>query len=182
VFFMGWSELVFSSNTNAKIQNTYLSDKVITLNEKAGWGSGATSSAGSSSSSSTGSATATYVQAESYSNMSGVVIGTSAAEAGSVVGSIDTNDWMTYNNINIPTTGTYVIAYRVSSLNGGGSLRLEEAGGGTVYGTITIPKTGGWNTWTTVYQTVTLTAGNHNLGIKAVVGGFNLNWFSRTKL
>src|SRR5690606_33713679 len=36
-FFMGWSELVFSGNTNAKIQDTYLSSRVRTLNEMPGW-------------------------------------------------------------------------------------------------------------------------------------------------
>jgi endoglucanase len=73
-----------------------------------------------------------------------------------------------------------VIAYRVASLNGGGALRLEEAGGGALYSTTTIPKTAGWDIWTTVYQTVTLTAGTHNFGIKAGIGGWNLNWFSVT--
>jgi beta-mannanase len=171
-FFMGWSELVFSGNTNSKIQNTYLSNKVLTLNEMPGWQNLPTP---------VPAPTTQYIQAESYSNMSGVVVGQSAAEAGPVVGSIDTNDWMAYNNISIPSSGSYTIAYRVASLNGGGSLRLEEAGGATLYATTAIPKTNSWDTWTTVYQTVTLTAGTHNLGIKATAGGFNLNWFSIKK-
>jgi beta-mannanase len=178
-FFMGWSELVFSGNTNAKIQDTYLSSRVRTLNEMPGWNN---VSQPSSSSSSSSSAPATiYIQAESYSNMSGVVTGAANdGGSGTAVGSIDTNDWMTYNNINIPTSGSYTIAYRVASPSGG-AVRFEEAGGGALYGTHSIPATGGWNTWTTVYHSVTLSAGNHNFGLKANPGGWNLNWFSITK-
>lgn len=178
-FFMGWSELVFSGNTNAKIQDTYLSSRVRTLNEMPGWNN--VSQPSSSSSSSSSSPSTIYVQAEDYSNMSGVVTGAANdGGSGTAVGSIDTNDWMTFNNINIPTSGTYTIAYRVASPSGG-AVRFEEAGGGTLYGTHSIPATGGWNTWTTVYHTVTLSAGNHNFGLKANPGGWNLNWFSITK-
>lgn len=123
----------------------------------------------------------TYIQAESYSSMSGVVNeSTTDTGGGQDVGWIDANDWMTYSNINIPTTGKYTIAYRVSSLSSGGTLQFEQAGGAVVYGTATIPATGGWQTWTTVYQTVTLNAGTQSFGIKVLAGGWNLNWFSIT--
>ncbi|WP_205942685.1 glycosyl hydrolase [Pedobacter psychroterrae] len=36
-FFMGWSELVFSSNTNDQIKNLHQANNVITLNEMPGW-------------------------------------------------------------------------------------------------------------------------------------------------
>jgi mannan endo-1,4-beta-mannosidase len=38
-FFMGWSELVFSNNTNAQIQSTYYATNVIIQEEMPGWGS-----------------------------------------------------------------------------------------------------------------------------------------------
>ena len=182
VFFMGWSELVFSKNTNAKIQDTYLSTRVRMLNEMPGWNNvSQPSSSSSSSSSSGGSQTPIYIQAENYSSMSGVVTGNANdGGSGTSVGSIDTNDWMTYNNVNIPVSGSYTIAYRVASLSGG-SVRLERAGGSIVYGTHAIPATGGWNSWTTVYYTVNLTAGVQSFGLKATGGGWNLNWFSITK-
>ena len=180
-FFMGWSELTFSGNTNQKIQEIYWSGRVLTLNEMPGWNNVGNSSSSSSSSSSNPSNTPIYVQAENYSNMSGVMTGNSNdVDGGSSVGSIDTNDWMTYNSVSIPSSGSYTIAYRVASPNGG-ALQFEQAGGGVVYGSRSIPATGGWNTWTTVYQTVTLSAGTHNFGIKATQGGWNFNWFSITR-
>jgi endoglucanase len=120
------------------------------------------------------------IQAEAFSQMSGIQTeNTTDAGGGTNVGWIDVGDWLSYQNspVTIPTTGTYRIEYRVASLNGGGGLRLEEAGGSPVYGQIAVPWTGGWQTWTTLSQTVTLTAGTHRFGINAISGGWNLNWF-----
>ncbi len=97
------------------------------------------------------------------------------------VGWIDANDWMAYNNINIPTKGQYRIEYRVAS-SAGGQLSLDLNGGTTQLGTVSIPATGGWQTWTTVSQSVTLNAGNFNFGIFARTGGWNINWFKITLL
>lgn len=141
------------------------------------------SSTGAASSASSSIASTTTIQAENYSNMNGIQTeATSDTGGGSNVGYIDANDWLTYNNVNIPAAGKYTIAYRVASLSGGGSLQFEQAGGGTIYGSVTIPSTGGWQNWTTIYQTVTLNAGTQSFGIKALAGGWNINWFSVTPL
>jgi hypothetical protein len=130
---------------------------------------------------STPSATIT-VQAESYSNMQGVVPEiTSDVGGGQNVGFIDTDDWMSYPAVTIPSTGVYTVAYRVASLSGGGSLQFEKAGGTPVYGRLSIPATGGWQDWQTISHTVNLDAGSQFFGIKATSGGWNLNWFSITK-
>jgi endoglucanase len=121
------------------------------------------------------------IQAESYNYMSGVQLeNTTDTGGGQNVGWIDTNDWMAYSNtvVNIPSTGSYDVSYRVASANGGGSIRLEESGGSVSYGTISVPATGGWQTWTTITQRVTLSAGNHSFGVVAAGGGFNFNWFN----
>jgi endoglucanase len=118
------------------------------------------------------------IQAESWCQMSGVQTeNTSDAGGGQNVGWIDTGDWMSYR-INVPSSGAYKVQYRVASLSGGGSIRLEQQGGSPVYGTITVPSTGGWQTWTTISHNVQLTAGTINLAIAAGSGGFNLNWVS----
>ncbi len=120
------------------------------------------------------------IQAESYNVMNGVQLETTTDTGGGQnVGWIDTNDWMAYSNtvVSIPSTGSYDVSYRVASASGGGSIRLEEAGGTVNYGTITVPSTGGWQTWTTITQRVTLSAGNHTFGVVAATGGFNFNWF-----
>jgi hypothetical protein len=121
----------------------------------------------------------TTIQAESYSSMSGVQLETTTDTGGGQnVGYIDANDWMAYPAVNIPSSGTYTIQYRVASANGGGNIQLERAGGSAVFGSIAVPSTGGWQTWTTISQNVTLPAGSLSFGIKANAGGFNLNWFS----
>ncbi|MBN1596805.1 MAG: carbohydrate-binding protein [Bacteroidales bacterium] len=120
------------------------------------------------------------IQAEDYSDMSGIDLeSTSDDGGGQNVGWIDNGDWMVYN-VNVASSGTYTVNYRVASQNGGGSIRLEQAGGGTVYGTIGVPGTGGWQSWTTISHTVTLSAGQQQIGIYASAGGFNINWFSFT--
>lgn len=168
-FFMGWSELTFQHNSNQKIQDIYWSGRVLTLNEMPGWDNVTTPPSGGTQ----------YIQAENYANMSGVQTESTSDESGGQnVGWIDAGDWMSYSNINVPASGTYTIAYRVASQNGGGSLQLEQGGGGQVYGTINIPSTGGWQTWTTIYQTVNLNAGTQNFGIKALNGGWNFNWWA----
>jgi hypothetical protein len=98
------------------------------------------------------------------------------------VGFIEAGDWMAYNGINFPATGSYRIEYRVASLSGGGRLSLDLNAGATVLGTVDIPATGGWQSWTTVSHTVNVTAGTYNVGIYAQAGGWNFNWFRITKL
>jgi hypothetical protein len=86
---------------------------------------------------------------------------------------------MAYNNINIPSTGTYTLQYRVASPNGG-TLSSDLNAGSVQLGNVGIPATGGWQNWTTVSKTVTLNAGTYNFGIYAQTGGYNINWFSIT--
>ena len=123
----------------------------------------------------------TLIQAENYSAMSGVQTeATSDAGGGLNVGWINTGSWMAYNNITIPTTGSYLVEYRVASVPGG-QLSLDLNGGSVVLGAVNVPATGGWQTWTTVSQTVNINAGTYNFGIFAKVGGWNINWFKISK-
>lgn len=116
------------------------------------------------------------IQAEAFCQMSGVQTETTADTGGGQnVGYIDTGDWMNYE-VEVPVAGTYKVSYRVASLNGGGNISLERAGGGTVFGTIAVPTTGGWQTWRTITHDVQLAAGKQTIGIAAKAGGFNLNW------
>jgi beta-glucanase (GH16 family) len=122
------------------------------------------------------------IQAESYSAMSGVQTeGTSDSGGGLNVGWIDTNDWMAYNNITIPATGSYRLEYRVASPSGG-RLSQDLNGGAIVLGAVNVPATGGWQTWTTISQTVNINAGTYNFGIFAATGGWNINWWRITQL
>ncbi|UII19969.1 carbohydrate-binding protein [Fulvivirga ligni] len=119
------------------------------------------------------------IEAESYSSMAGVDV-ESCSEGGQNVGWIDSGDWMAFNNINFPSSGTYLIEYRVASAGGGGSLSADLNAGATVLGTLSIPGTGGWQNWTTISHTVNVNAGTYPLGIFAQTGGWNLNWVKIT--
>lgn len=146
-------------------------------------GAAAASSSSSSSSSASARTLPTTIQAEDYTTMSGVQTQATTDEGGgSNVGYIDANDWLSYKNltVNIPATGTYTFTYRVASPGGGGSFVLKEADTGVVYDTVSVPTTGGFQTWTNVTRTVNLTAGVHSflISIAARGTGFNLNWFN----
>lgn len=124
----------------------------------------------------------TLIQAEAYSSMSGVTTeATSDSDGGSNVGYIETGDWMAYNGIQFPSSGTYRVEYRVASPSGG-RLSLDLNAGATVLGTLDVPATGGWQNWTTISHTVTVTAGTYNVGVYAQTGGWNFNWFRITRI
>lgn len=117
---------------------------------------------------------AVQVEAENYAVMSGMQA-EACSEGGQDLGWIDANDWVVWN-VNLPASGTYTVQYRVASLNGGGTLQLEKAGGAPVYGSVAVPRTGGWQNWTTVSHQVQLSAGQQQIAVKALAGGWNLNW------
>jgi hypothetical protein len=122
--------------------------------------------------------TSITVQAESYQAMFGVGIeNTNDVNGGQHVGFIDTNDWMAYPAVTLPSAGFYRVEYRVASQSGRGSLRLENSGGSPVYGSLSISTPGGWQNWVKVSHTVNLNAGSNWFAIYATQGGWRLNWF-----
>ncbi|TGE22131.1 glycosyl hydrolase family protein [Hymenobacter aquaticus] len=121
------------------------------------------------------------IQAESYSAMNGVQLeGCSDTGGGQDVGWIDAGDWLAYNGINFPTSGTYTLEYRVAS-PAGGTLSSDLNAGSIPLGNVAVPATGGWQNWTTVSKTVNVNAGTYNFGVFAQTGGWNLNWIRITK-
>ncbi len=122
------------------------------------------------------------LQSENFCQMSGVQVENSSdIGTGKDVGYFDVGDWMAYK-INVAKAGEYAVQYRVASNSTGASLRLEALGGGTVYGTIAVPNTAGWQNWQTITHNVQLPAGVVNVAVASTTGGFNLNWmdFSST--
>jgi endo-1,3(4)-beta-glucanase len=142
----------------------------------------ASSIANSTASASSVAAFSKFIEAESFAFMSGLeLFGTSDIGGGQLVGAIDAGDWMAFTNITFPTSGNYLVEYRVASPTGS-MLSLDLNGGSILLGNVTLPATGDWNTFTTVSQTVTLNAGTFNLGIYAQQGGWSINWLRITKL
>ncbi|WP_170172606.1 carbohydrate-binding protein [Hymenobacter rigui] len=120
--------------------------------------------------------TAITLQAESYSAMNGVQVeATTDTGGGQNVAYIDAGDWMAYNNVNFPTSGNYLLEYRVASPSGG-TLSSDLNAGAIQLGNTAIPATGGWQKWTTVSKTVYINAGTYNFGVFAQTAGWNLNW------
>ncbi|MBN2443181.1 MAG: carbohydrate-binding protein, partial [Spirochaetales bacterium] len=113
-------------------------------------------------------------EAEAWVAMSGVQT-EGCSEGGSNVGWIDAGDWIAYPSAYYHA-GTFIIEYRVASLNGGGTVSADLNGGSIQLGSRSIPSTGGWQNWTTVTQTVNIPEGTYALGIYASAGGWNVNW------
>ena len=107
------------------------------------------------------------VEAENYSYMSGV------EKAGGCVGYIDPGDWMSYD-VTAPQAGIYSVEFRVASANGS-SFRLEKNSGTEKLADVTVPNTGDWGTYQSVYRDVYLTAGKNNIAIATDQGAFNID-------
>tara|TARA_B100000809_G_scaffold35206_1_gene30985 strand:- start:501 stop:2564 length:2064 start_codon:yes stop_codon:yes gene_type:complete len=118
------------------------------------------------------------LQAEDFCQASGIQTESTLDNGGGDnIGFVDDGDWLTYN-VNMPQAGEVIVSYRVASDSSGGVIRLEQAGGGVSYGTVTVPNTGGWQTWQNVSHTVSLPAGAQTIAIAAEIGSWNLNYFS----
>ena len=115
------------------------------------------------------------IEAEAYISMNGIATETTTdTSAGLNVGWIDVSDYMNYN-IHVNSAGTFTVDLRVASQSGGGSLQLKS--GSTVLKTVTVPSTGGWQTWTTVNSgNISLGAGDQVIQVYAAAGGWNFNW------
>jgi len=100
-------------------------------------------------------------------------------EGGYNVGWIAAGEWLEYT-VNVASSGTYNVTARVASSSTGGSLHIE-LGGVNVTGTINLASTGGWQNWTSVYDTdVVLNAGPQIMRISMDLSGWNLNWVEFT--
>lgn len=66
-------------------------------------------------------------------------------------------EWLEYT-VDVLTAGTYTIEMRVASAVDGGTFHIEFDGVDKT-AAVSIPNTGGWQTWTIVTRTVTLSAG-----------------------
>ena len=88
-------------------------------------------------------------------------------------------EWLKYS-VNVAAAGTYTITIRVASKGAGGSFHLE-AGGVNKTGSLSVPDTGGWQSWRTITKSgVFLAAGPQILrlvldtnGPSGMTGNFN---------
>lgn len=97
------------------------------------------------------------------------------------VGWIAANEWLSFSNVVIASSGNYKIRLRIASPAAGGVATVDLNGGTIILGNANIPATGGWQTWQTVEFTTNITAGTYSLGVFAKVAGWNFNWIEIVK-
>ncbi len=90
------------------------------------------------------------------------------------VGWIAAGEWLEYD-VNVMTSDTYVWKARVATPDSGKSFHIEIDDQNV--GTLAVPKTGGWQTWTTTQsEPITLSAGIHRLRVVFDSDRLNLNY------
>lgn len=91
------------------------------------------------------------------------------------LGWIEAGEWANYG-VSVGAAGSYTVQLRVASPSGGGELRLGFNGPSSVWQPVSIPATGGWQTWTTVSVPVTLGAGQQLMTLSFERPGFNIDY------
>ena len=78
--------------------------------------------------------------------------------------------------MNVATAGTYTVAFRVASPYGTtDALHIDNSSGTNLTGSVAVPDTGGYQTWTTVTASVTLPAGEQTLTVDQDSSGWNFH-------
>ena len=96
------------------------------------------------------------------------------AGGGYDVGWTQNNEWLAYT-IEASDSGAYQIGARVASTSTSGSLHFEIDGQDAT-GIISLPNTGGWQTWSTIQsKEFSLSSGIHQLKLFVNSSGFNIN-------
>jgi lysophospholipase L1-like esterase len=115
------------------------------------------------------------IEAELWTAMSGVQKeSTLDAGGGQNVGYIDNGDWMEYN-IQVPATRNYVLSFRLASTNTSAQFQVKQ--GSNILATVTVPNTGGYQSWTTQSIVVSLTAGPQTIRLVSTAWSpWNINW------
>ena len=96
-----------------------------------------------------------------------------------LVGWVSAGEWVRYS-VNVQSAGAYDAEFLVASAGQGGTFHVEM-NGSDVSGPITIPDTGGWQSWRSVTARVNLNAGQQSLRLVMDRNGQwavgNFDWF-----
>ncbi|HWG25892.1 choice-of-anchor D domain-containing protein [Actinospica sp.] len=86
--------------------------------------------------------------------------------------------WFKYT-VNVATAGTYTVNIRAASTSGvSDAFHLTDSAGNALTGAEAIPATGGAQTWTTVSDTVTLSAGQQTITVDQDNSGWSLHYLA----
>ncbi|RKN46003.1 carbohydrate-binding protein [Streptomyces hoynatensis] len=133
-----------------------------------------------------GSAYAT-LQAENYTEQSGVVAETTTDTGGGQnLGYLANGDWVRYSGIEFGSTGATQFKARVASgaasgISGLIEVRLDSRTA-TPVGSLAVAGTGGWQSWQTIPANISRITGTHDVYLTFTSGQpadfANLNWFT----
>lgn len=121
----------------------------------------------------------TVIEVEDYDYMIGMNLEDTEDEGGGQnFGFTDPGDYADYS-IFVPEGGLYGIKFRVAGFNEGqiGLYTVDENNVETELVVVNTIITGGWQTWATVSDNLSIEEGPHKLRMKVLAGGFNFNWF-----
>lgn len=123
------------------------------------------------------------IQAEDWDYQEGLVLEeTTDTGGGYNFGYTDAGDFADYR-IAIDEAGAFSLSVRVASTNSNGMIRFiliddfYEEQDDLVIAELNIPNTGGWQSWSSISQTVDLPQGFYKLRLYIVSPEFNVNWF-----
>jgi beta-glucosidase len=103
---------------------------------------------------------------------------TSAPGGAYDIGWTNPGQWFKYT-VEVATAGTYTVSFRVASPYGiTDALHITNSSNTNLTGSVAVPNTGGYETWTTVTATVTLPAGEQTLTVDQDSNGFNFHYLA----
>jgi beta-glucanase (GH16 family) len=86
--------------------------------------------------------------------------------------------WFRYT-VNVATAGPYTVTFRVAAPTAiTDAFHVSSTGGTNLSGNVSVPATGGYQTWTNVSATMTLSAGEQTLVFDQDAAGWNINYFT----
>ncbi len=99
----------------------------------------------------------------------------SSPATGNDIGWTASGQWFRYT-VNVSTAGTYTVTFLVAAESAiSDAFHLSNSAGTNLSGSVAVPDTGGWQTWTTVTASVTLAAGEQTLTLDQDNGGWNID-------
>jgi endonuclease/exonuclease/phosphatase family metal-dependent hydrolase len=99
-----------------------------------------------------------------------------SANGGYDVGWTVAGEWLNYT-VNVAAQGSYTVQLQVAAIDGA-SMHVGFNGPSSVWTSVAIPNTGGWQSWTTVSIPVTLGAGVQQLTLLFDDGSANLDYIN----
>ncbi|MBN1182562.1 MAG: carbohydrate-binding protein [Bacteroidales bacterium] len=120
------------------------------------------------------------IEAENYALQFGTDTETTGDTGGGLnVGWTESGDWLVYALENNTAETNYQISFRLAAQSSGASFNYFV--GNEKIGQVSVPSTGGWQTWKSVVKDITIPEGKHYLKIVTTNGGYNINYFEVKK-